>query len=180
MAKGVSAAQAANSVTKLSPVARMKQQMDIEAELDAQNGSSNFMEQAIEEMLIAESFEETMVLAASDAGLANGKNLVNKGIRVTDIQIVKSDDKYKDSSPIGFYVRITGTFRNTGKDFQAATGAPKVVVPLWRARGENRFPLDCVIREREVGSGTMLFLELDGPSVVESSVEEQSEDAPGY
>jgi hypothetical protein len=170
MANAKTPAQTANSVTKLSPMQRLKNQLEMEAELDAQGDSTNFMEQSIEEMLLADTFEQTMELAASDAGLANGKALINKSIRVTEIQVVKSDDKYIDSSPIGYYVRVIGTYRNTGKDFIAATGAPKVVIPLWRARNENRLPLDCVVREREVGSGTMLFLELDGPiTVVEES-----------
>lgn len=170
MPKGNTPAQTASSgqVSKLSPVARLKQQLAMEAELDAGSNSGGFMEQSIEEMLLADTFEQVMELAGSDAGLANGKNLVNKAIRVTDIQIVKSDSKYSESSPLGYYVRVTGTFRQTGKDFLAATGAPKVLVPLWRARDENRFPLDCVIREREVGSGTMLYLAVDETVVVDS------------
>jgi hypothetical protein len=174
MAKGVSPAQSGSAeVKKLSPVARLKQMLEMEAELDGSQGS-NFMDLAIEEMLLADTFEMTMELAASDAGIANGKTLVNKPIRVSAFQVVKSDAKYQDSSPLGYYLRITeAVYRKTGKDVQFATGAPKVVVPLWRARNENKLPLDCVVREREVGSGTMLFLELDD----EASV---IEEAPGY
>jgi len=141
-----------------SPMQRFKQVLEMEAELDGQGGS-NFMDLAIEEMLLAESFEDVLALAASDAGLSNGKSLVDVPLRVSAIEFAKSDDKYSDHSPIGFYVRITEAIRlDTMKDVAAACGAPKVVVPLWRARNENRLPFDCVIKSREVGSGDMLYL----------------------
>jgi hypothetical protein len=168
MAKGVSPVQAGTEVVKLSPMKRFKQQLELEAELDGGDNSS-FMDQAIEDMLLADTFEEAMALAASDTSIANGKNLVNKPIRVNGFQVVKSDAKYAESSPLGFYLRVSdAVFKSNGKEVQFATGAPKVVTPLWRARNEGRLPLDCVVREREVGSGTMLYLELDDTaSVVE-------------
>lgn len=162
MAKDVSPAQAGTEVVKLSPMKRFKQQLEIEAELDSGGDNSSFMDQAIEEMLLADTFEETMALAASDTSIANGKNLVNKPVRVNGFQVVKSDSKYAESSPLGFYLRVSdAVYKSNGKEVQFATGAPKVVTPLWRARHEGRLPLDCVVREREVSSGTMLYLELD-------------------
>jgi hypothetical protein len=141
-----------------SPMERFKQVLEMEAELDGRGGS-NYMDLAIEEMLLADSFDQVMELASSDAGLSNGKSLVDVPLRVSEIQIVKSDAKYSDHSPIGFYVRIAEAVRlDTGKDIAAAVGAPKVVVPLWRARNDGRLPLDCVIKSREVSEGVMLYL----------------------
>jgi hypothetical protein len=160
MAKGVSPAQGNQDVAKLSPVQRLKVMLATEADIDGGNGS-DFMEQSIEEMLLADTFDEVMELAASDAGLNNGKSMINKPIQVTAFAVTRSDAKFEASSPLGFYVRVSAAYKKDGKEIQFATGAPKIVVPLWRARQENLLPLDCVVREREVGAGTMLYLELD-------------------
>lgn len=145
-------------VTAPSPMARFKQVLELEAEQDGAGGS-NFMDLAIEEMLMVDTFEEVMELAASDSALSNGKSLVDVPLEVREFQVAKSDAKYSEHNPIGFYVRITEAIRlDTGKEVAAATGAPKVVVPLWRARNDGRMPFRCVIKSREVSSGAMLYL----------------------
>lgn len=165
--KSVDARKGENAEVKpLSPMDRFKRILEIEAE-ETGGASSNFMEQAIEEMLLADTFEEVMKLAASDEGLANGKSLVDVPLEVTEFQIVKSDAKYSEHSPLGYYIRITEAVRlDTGKSVAAATGAPKVVVPLWRARNDGKMPYRCVIKAKEVSSGVMLYLTELGPVVI--------------
>lgn len=127
-----------------------------EAELSAVDGKS-VAAAVTEKIYTADTLEEAF--AAQDQGLASGKDLVDVELEVRAFDIVKSDDQFKDGSPLGVYVRVTDCIRlDTLEEVQWATGAPNVVNILWKARNMERLPLECVIKGKVTANGTLLML----------------------
>lgn len=152
-------AKAANSgqIQQVSPFERFVMAIRTEAEMvDQIDEGSNIAADVIGRILEAESLDEAF--KAQDAGLQNGKDFVDVEIVVHDFLVKTSETKYVKDGSLGVYVRVSGARLDTGESFQFFTGAPNVVALLWKARQDERLPLECKIQSKETANGELLTL----------------------
>lgn len=143
-------------VTRMTPFEQFKYQIQNEAELTKEFSSDNIAADVIGRILEAETLEDAF--KAQDSGLQNGKDYVDVEITVHDFEVRPSDSKYSEHSAIGVYVKVVGVKLENGESVQFFTGAPNVVALLWKARRDNKLPLDCVIKSKETANGELLTL----------------------
>lgn len=147
---------------------RFTQQMAQEAELSASFSDADkalITEQVVERMLMANSLEEA--IAAQDAGMPSGQTIMDLEHEVVGFEVVKSD---KPDAPLGHYLRVQAIalheFTNEGfsvqpgEEFTYAIGAPNPVTLLIKARGDDRLPIEIVLRGKKTDGGTLLLLRL--------------------
>jgi hypothetical protein len=111
-----------------------------------------------DKMLSADTLEEA--IAAQDAGLPNGQDLVDIEHTVISFDAVKSA-----KAPHGAYLRVYATALEpipalgvgTGEEFTYQVGAANVVPILWKASKAGRLPLAFVFRDKEMDSGGRLL-----------------------
>lgn len=158
----------ATSVNAPKAFDRFKESMAQEAELSASFSDEDRLlitEQVVERMLSANSLEEA--IAAQDAGMPSGQTIMDLEHEVAGFEVVKSD---KPDAPLGHYLRVQAIalheFTNEGfsvqpgEEFTYAVGAPNPVTLLMKARGDNRLPLEIVLRGKKTDGGTLLLLRL--------------------
>jgi hypothetical protein len=154
------------TVTKMTPVQRFVEVLALEAE-DSTGDATEFVESILTAMIEAQTMED--VIAAQNQGATNGKSLVNVELEISWFRIVKSADRFK--TPLKHYALVDKVIRlDTLESCPFSTGAPNLIIPLWKARNLGVLPLRCVIRSRETDNGELLTLELlpkrpleDGP-----------------
>jgi|SRR5581483_899080 len=152
-------AKAAQSgqIQRQTPFEKFVNAIRLEAEMaDQIDEGQNIAADVIGRILEAESLDEAF--AAQDAGLQNGKDFVDVEIIVNDFLVRTSDSKYNKEGSLGVYVRVSGARLDNGESFQFFTGAPNVVALLWKARNEEKLPLECKIQSKETANGELLTL----------------------
>lgn len=144
-----------NASNGASPAQHFKSVLDVEADNAEFGGSaSDVMEAVISRMLEASTWDEAV--AAQDASLPSGKDLVNVEHTVTDINIFRSEERF--SGGLGYYARVSAAYLDSGEEFQYTVGAANVVCLLWLARQRQELPKAVVITSKPTGSGELLML----------------------
>lgn len=160
MPKGQTVSDTAKSgtVTKngKSPAEHFRDVLDLEADSAGEFGGSaeDVMNAVIGKMLEASTWDEAV--AAQDATLPSGKDLVDVEHIVRDLQILRSEERFRKG--LGFYARVEAEYLETGEEFQYTVGAANVVTLLWLARQRDELPKQVVITSRETASGELLML----------------------
>lgn len=142
--------------TKATPLQRFISILEIEAATDSTFDSTGFVENILNSMIEAETLEDA--LAAQNAGSTGGRDLVGTELEVRGFTLVKAGARYK--SLLGHYMLVDAINLNTLQESPFNTGAPNIMINLWKARETNRLPLPCVIRSRDTDNGTLLTLEI--------------------
>lgn len=143
-------------IKKSTPLTRFVQVLELEASDDTRD-TSDFVEQILINMIEAPTLEDT--IKAQEAGSTSGKDLVDVELEIQWFSVVKSSDKYK--SQLGHYVLVEKAIRlDSLEPVSFSTGAPNLIIPLWKARNEGKLPLQCVIRSRDTNNGELLTLQL--------------------
>jgi hypothetical protein len=154
------------SITTPKPFDRFLSALMTEAQATAEfQNSGDISREIVGNMIVADSLEGA--IAAQDAGMPSGKDMVDIEHTVLSYEVVKGDVKYADHS-LGVYLRVTCTLdqdapklvKLMGETHVYACGAPNVVTLLYKARATDRLPLSCVIRSKDTDNGTLLLLRL--------------------
>lgn len=149
----------ASKIIQKPPFERFVENLKAQAKLNAGMVSgSEIAEHIIGKVLEAETLEEAF--AAQDAGMKNGKDLVDVEITVREFEFLPSDAKLADNSTLGVYARVVATDLSSGEEITFATGAPNVLTLLWKANQLDRLPLDCMIKAKDTANGQLLTLRL--------------------
>jgi hypothetical protein len=145
-----------NAISQPKPLDRFIMALDGLAELARTEVSGKeIAAQVAERMLTADTFEEA--LAAQDAGLASGRDLVGREILITDFDVFKSDPKYAEHT-LGYYYRVEAVSIETGEELVFATGATNILTLLYVARIKGKLPWECVITSKDTENGALLTL----------------------
>lgn len=143
-------------VNKATPLQRFIQKLELEASIDSTFDSTGFVESILNNMIEAETLEDA--LAAQNAGSTGGRDLVGTELEVRGFTLVKAGARYK--SLLGHYMLVDAINLSTLQESPFNTGAPNIMINLWKARETSRLPLPCVIRSRDTDNGTLLTLEI--------------------
>jgi hypothetical protein len=135
------AANKTGEIIQKTPVQRFIGMLSIEAELENKESNAAFIEALMNEMVEATTFDEAIAAQESNK-ILSGKDLAerNAEVEVREFTVVKSSDEY--DSPLGHYIRFDDVIDlATLQPVVAATGAPNVVIPFWKARNNQELPI---------------------------------------
>lgn len=174
MAKDVSP-KSSGAPETVKPYQRFKDHLANLAELHADEvNGDDIAKNVIDSMLEADSLEAA--IAAQDAGILDGRDMVGVPLEVRDWTVVKGDQKFE--TPLGHYFRFgdkdgyaDAIDLRTGQPAVFATGAPNVCTLLHKARMTGRLPLHCEITSRDTKNGTLLGLKLLPATVISSQAQ---------
>lgn len=151
------------------PFDRFVGQMSMEAEIDMAEADANSGTTAatVERILAAETEEE--IWNAGDLVNIGGRDIADVEITVTGFATRYSagnqtpsgeeiQSKFMDANGRGMYLLVTAYRMEDGVEFVFNTSAPDIVPKLIRFRDMGKFPLNCVIRARELGGGKKYLL----------------------
>jgi hypothetical protein len=155
------------TVEKATPIQRFIKILELEALETAEDSATGkeISAQITSAMFEADTLEEAIAL--QDAGLLSGKDMVDVDQEIRSFEVVKSEERFRDSSPLGYYLRIHALRLDTLEEVTYATGAPNVVNLVWKARNTDRLPLQCVIRSRPTANGELLSVKLLAPRPIQ-------------
>jgi hypothetical protein len=156
-----------------TPFTRLLKQMELEGEVDAaENKGSSATIQTVDRIMDDE-LSDDEIWSAGDLANIGGRNLVDVEQTVIDF-IVKAgqrediDSVFVNSEGKKFYLLIRSVIDGIpesdptefmrppleiGQEIYWNTSAPDVVPKLFQFRNRDRFPLPCVIRALDLGSG---------------------------
>jgi hypothetical protein len=140
---------------------RLIQQMSLTADIDSTENSGS-TETTVEKIVTAET--EAEMWDADELGLIGGRDIVDVEMRVESYLIRFSSSRtapdgseiqsaFVDGAGRGMYLLITSTKLENGEEFTWNTSAPSIVSKLIWLNENNKLPVECVIRGKDLGAG---------------------------
>lgn len=160
MSKGDIAEKKSGVVAPMTPFQRYLSILDLEAsDEEVRQSSKEISARITEQMFLAETLEEA--IAIQDDGPPSGKDLEDVEMELRSFEVVRSEERFRESSPLGFYVRATDNIRlDTLEPCLLVTGAPNIVNAWWKARNTGRLPMQYKIGGKDTGNGRLLTFHL--------------------
>jgi hypothetical protein len=154
-----------------TPFSRFIRQLSLEAEIDSADNRGNTATLATVERILTAETED--IWNAGDLANIGGRNLVDVEMTVTDFTVKYGtrddvESVFVDNNGRKFFLLIQSTIigipttdaqefgrppLEIGQEIVWNTSAPDIVPKLVAFRDRELFPLDCVIRALDLGSG---------------------------